>query len=191
MKKMTRYAMALCLTVTLLESHGAEYSPDPAHTSVGFTVRHMGLVNVQGQFGAFEGRLEYDGTDVSSLKVNAVVQTVSINTANAKRDAHLQSKDFFDVETYPEIHFDSSRVEQRGDRAILIGTLKIKDVTKEVEFEVTIAGPITDPWDAQRIGVSLSGVIARHDFGVGFDGMPDKMVSDDVQIQVDIEAIQK
>lgn len=174
-----------------LGAYADTYVPDPPHTVVGFSVRHMGISTVRGQFGEYEGTVEYDGESVASLEIHADIQVASVNTATQKRDDHLRSAEYFDVENYPELVFHSKRVDTRDDEAVLVGDMTIKGVTKEIELAVEVAGPITDPWGNQRIGVQLTGSINRQDFGVAYDGMADKVVGDIIQIEVAIEGVKQ
>lgn len=167
------------------------YAVDEAHTTVGFTIRHLGLAKVRGNFGEYEGRVHLEGNDLSTLEVKATVQVASVDTDNERRDEHLRSADFFDVETYPELSFVSTAVVEHGEGHALQGRLTIKDVTQEVTLPVVLAGPVEDPWGNQRIGVELSGEINRQDFGVAHDGMSDAAIGDTVTLDIQVEAVKE
>ncbi len=169
--------------------HADEYGIDVDHSSVGFVTRHLAVVNVPGQFHEYEGELSYDGEDISSLKLNLVVKAESIDTANEDRDDHLRSEDFFEVDTYPEISFNTERVETRDEKIYLIGELTIKNTTRTVELPVALEGPVEDPWGNQRVGLEISGSIDRNDYGVGFDGMADRTIGSTVRLDVNIQGI--
>ncbi len=171
------------------EEAAAEWSLDPAHSVVGFTVRHLGLVNVRGHFNTYEGTIHYDGENIESLKIKAHIQAESIDTNVERRDDHLRSEDFFEVETYPTIRFHSTGVVAHGDGHGLTGHLTIKDVTKEVTLPLTVNGPAEDAWGNDRIGIELGGEIERHDYGVGFDGAPDRMIGSTVRFDIHLQAI--
>src|SRR5690606_10690727 len=140
---------------------------DPSHSSANFTVRHMMVSNVNGTFGKMEGTVEFDGRNISGVKVRATVDATTISTANEKRDAHLRSADFFDVASHPTITFVSKRAEPAGNgRFRLVGDLTMRGVTKEVVLEVE--GP-TEPFTAQgnaRIGATATTTPNRRHLGV-------------------------
>src|ERR1700736_53969 len=115
------------------------WSIDPAHSTVEFSVRNMGIVNVKGHFGEFEGTLESDG-DLDSVRARGSVQVASVNTRSEKRDEHLLADDFFDAENHPEITFESTRIEPAGDELRVIGNLTIRGTTREVELDAVVQG---------------------------------------------------
>ncbi len=175
-------------------SHGesvqaASWSLDPAHSSVGFTVRHLGIVHVRGHFNEYEGAIYYDGENIESLRVEATIQAASVDTSVERRDDHLRSEDFFEVATYPAITFHSTGVVDHDDGYALEGALTIKEVTKPVRLPLVVNGPAGDPWGNQRIGIELAGSIDRHDFGVGFDGPADGMIGAVVRFDIQLQAI--
>jgi polyisoprenoid-binding protein YceI len=170
------------------------YELDPAHSRVGFSVRHMMLSDVEGSFGEFSGKIELDGTDVAQLKASGVVKAASINTENKDRDAHLRSPDFFDAAKYPEITFQSRNVEKRGGQYVLLGDLTMHGVTKEIPLTITMAGPIADMMGKSRIAVKASATINRQDFGVKWSKTLDNgglVVGDEVNIAISTEAVQQ
>jgi len=167
------------------------YELDKAHTTVGFNVRHMGIVNVAGRFNEYEGTAQYDGDDITSLSVQVDIAAKSVDTNNEKRDDHLRNEDFFEVATYPKITFKSTKVEERGGDVIVHGKMTMKDTTKDVELKATVSGPVEDPWGNQRIGIELAGSLMRHDYGVGFDGASDKMIGSEVKLDVQLQAIKQ
>jgi polyisoprenoid-binding protein YceI len=139
---------------------------DPVHSLAEFSVRNMGIVNVKGHFEDFEGTLEAG----DELKVRGSARTASIHTRSAKRDEHLRSPDFFDVEQHPEISFESTRIEPAGDgRFRVVGDLTIKGNTREVVFDARLEGTTPDPWGGERVGVSATTTIDRRDFGLVWD----------------------
>lgn len=173
------------------EGEAARYQLDKAHTHIGFITRHLGVVNVPGRFHEYEGHLEYDGEDLSSLRFELTVQAATIDTSNERRDEHLRSEDFFEVETYPEIRFVADRAEERDGQKLLIGVLTMKDTTRDVELPIALSGPVEDPWGNQRVGLEIRGSIERHDFGVGFDGMTDRTIGDSVRFDVNVQVIRE
>ncbi len=162
---------------------------DPVHSSVEFSVRNMGIVNVKGHFSDFEGALE---SSEEGVQARGTVKVASINTRSEKRDGHLLSPDFFDAETHPEITFESKSIAPDGDRLRIKGDLTIRGTTHEVELYATVEGETDDPWGGRRVGVSVTGEIDRHDYGVPFDaaapgGIP--LVGAKVKIKLEIAAV--
>jgi polyisoprenoid-binding protein YceI len=166
---------------------------DPAHSSVGFKIRHMMIATVRGHFGEFEGTLEAAEDDPANSRAHGSVKVASISTGDETRDAHLKSPDFFDAERYPEITFESTRVRHvAGGTYRVAGDLTIKGVTREVELEATVDGTAVDPWGVERVGVSVRGTINRSDFGLTWQqklAAGGLLVGEEVGILVDISAI--
>ena len=163
---------------------------DTAHTSVGFVARHMGLSKVRGQFGSFRGEVEGDPADLTTAKGWFEVDMASIDSGNADRDAHLKSADFFDVEKFPTMRFESKRIERSGDDFKVVGDLTIKDVTREVELGYEHGGDLQDPFGNRKIGGSLTGSIKRSEWGLTWNVPLDSggwLVSDNVKLEVDLQ----
>ena len=170
------------------------YTVDPVHTSISFTVPHLVINRVHGQFGEFSGTILYDEQDPSKSSVEVIIQAASITTANADRDKHLRSPDFFDVATYPTITFHSTQVEPRGEGYVCRGTLTMRGVSKEIEIPFAILGKIQDPWGKTRIGIEGGLTINRRDYGISWSKVMDGgglVVGDDVKILLNVEAIQQ
>ena len=166
------------------------YTIDPAHTSFGFTVKHMMISNVAGGFDKFEGQVTFDPKDLAASKASVTIDTASINTRMDKRDEHLKSPDFFDAAQFPTITFESTKFSANE----ITGNLTIKGVTKEVTIPVTVAGPVKTMMGTNAIGITGSVTINRQDFGVNWNKTLDQggvAVSDDVVITISIEAEQK
>lgn len=165
---------------------------DPVHSSVQFAVKHMGIATVRGKFTRFEGTLDV-GEDLSASKAYGKVDVSSIDTDEPDRDAHLRSVDFFDVEHYPEITYESTRVVPLdAESSTVYGNLTMHGVTKEVRLEVVVEGTDTDPWGNERVGLSASGVLKRSDFDMKFNqalGSGNMLVGDKVNISLDISAV--
>jgi polyisoprenoid-binding protein YceI len=165
---------------------------DPTHSSIQFAVKHMGIATVRGKFTRFEGTLEV-GEDLSTSKAYGKVDASSIDTDEPDRDAHLRSPDFFDVENYPEITFESTRVEPiDAESSTVYGNLTMHGVTKEVRLDVAVEGTDTDPWGNERVGLAASGVLKRSDFDMKFNqalGSGNLLVGDKVSISLDISAV--
>lgn len=170
------------------------YEVDPVHTNVGFSVSHLLISKVSGRFTKFTGTIRLDEKDPAKSSIQGTILISSITTNDEKRDTHLKSPDFFDVETYPEITFVSSHVEKRGNGYLARGKLTIRGITKEVEMPVVISGPIRDPWGNTKLGIEASLKINRQDFGVSWNQTLDGggvVVGDEVEIRIDSEALKK
>jgi polyisoprenoid-binding protein YceI len=167
---------------------------DPAHSNVEFGVKHMGIATVRGRFTAFDGTLVVT-EDLAASKVSGKVMVASIDTNAPDRDAHLRSPDFFDVERYPEIGFESTRIEAVDDTSSRVfGNLTMHGVTREVKLEVVISGTDEDPWGNTRVGLEAVGAIMRSDFDMTFNqalGSSNMLVGDKVTIRLDISAIKE
>ncbi len=169
---------------------------DPTHSEFGFRIRHLMISNVSGVFGKFEGTAETEGEDFRTAKINVKLDPSSINTNNEQRDAHLRNEDFFEVEKYPEILFESTEVKEFGeDRFLLRGNLTLKGITKPVELKVEFSGSIAkDPWGYQRAGFNVTGKINRNDFGVNFNSVLDTgglALGEEVKLQADIQLVKQ
>jgi polyisoprenoid-binding protein YceI len=168
------------------------YTVDPAHTSVGFEIGHLGVSKVQGRFNKNAGKIEIDEKNLSKSSVEFTIETASIDTAVAPRDAHLRTADFFDAEKYPTIAFKSTAVKKAGKGYVVEGDLTIKATTKKISIPFTAYGPISDPWKNTRVGfVSAPIEINRQDYGVAYnDKLPDGTLSVDnkVTIRLSLEA---
>ncbi len=166
---------------------------DPAHTEVGFSVKHLMISTVRGRFGDVRGTLTLDGNDVTTASVEAEIATASIDTRQEQRDTHLRSADFFEVEKYPSITFRSTRVERiKGDRYRLVGELTIRDITREVVLEATDEGRGRDPWGGERLAFSATTTIDRREFGLTWNQALETggvLVSNDIRISVDVQAV--
>lgn len=169
------------------------YNFDRAHSFISFRVTHNGLIEVPGFFRDFTGSINFDNTDVTKSSVQFTAKATSIDTGVAGRDNHLRTKDFFEVETYPEITFKSTKIEKKGKSWVLTGDLTMKGVTKSITFPFAIAGflPATER-SGGRMGVTAETVINRRDFGVNYDAkLPTggQVVADNVKIILQIEAV--
>ena len=168
---------------------------DPAHSKVGFAVKHMGIATVRGEFGEFEGTLEI-GDDLSTARAYGTVKTQSIDTNQPQRDEHLRSPDFFDAATYPEISFESTLIEQTDEDTYRItGNLTLHGVTNELVLNAEIQGTETDPQSGnERIGLEVTGQLSRGDYGISFNqalGSGNVLVADKVKLALDIAAVKQ
>ncbi|MCX5273986.1 YceI family protein [Streptomyces virginiae] len=172
-----------------------DYVIDPAHSSIGFTVRHAMVTNVRGAFSEHEGTLHLDGADPARSTASIDVKIASVDTGIADRDGHLRSGDFFDAETFPLMTFRSTEARQLGGDAYRItGELTIKDVTRPLSIDLEFNGSATDPYGNERVGFEGSTEILRSDWGLTWNAALEAggvMVSDKVKLTFDISAIKQ
>ncbi|MET8503605.1 YceI family protein [Streptomyces sp. NPDC004787] len=170
-----------------------DYTIDPAHSSIGFTVRHAMVTNVRGSFGEYEGKLKLNGTDPAASSASIDVTIASIDTGIADRDGHLRGADFFDAETFPLMTFRSTEAAYLGgDTYRIKGDLTIKDVTKPLAIDLEFNGTATDVFGNERVGFEGTAEILRSDWGLTWNAALETggvMVSDKVKLTFDISAI--
>ncbi|WP_418959318.1 YceI family protein [Streptomyces tritici] len=170
-----------------------EYTIDPAHSSIGFTVRHAMVTNVRGSFAEHEGTLKLDGADPAKSAAAIDVKIASIDTGIGDRDNHLRSGDFFDAEQFPLMSFRSTEAEQLGgDKYRVKGDLTIKDVTKPLSIDLEFNGAATDVYGNERVGFEGTAEILRSEWGLTWNAALETggvMVSDKVKLNFDISAI--
>ena len=142
------------------------YSVDPAHSSVEFSIRHMGLATIRGRAADYSASLDASG---ATPVLEGTIETASITTHDEQRDGHLGSPDFFDAQRHPRISFRSTAVDLDGDHGTLTGEMTIKGTTKPVQMAVVVTGAGEDPWGNQRVGLDLDGVIDRREFGIDWN----------------------
>ncbi len=173
----------------------ATYELDTSHSSVGFTIRHMVISKVKGEFDRFEGSFEFELDKPEAWSVEASVDANSINTKNEKRDEHLRSDDFLNVAEFPTLSFRSIRVEQhKGGALSLHGELTLHGVTRPVVFALEFNGVIDDPWGNRRAGFSASTTIDRKDYGLTWSKALETgglVVGDEVEINIEVEGVKK
>jgi len=170
-----------------------EYEDDVAHTRIGIRARHAMVTTVRGSFGDFAGTAHLDVADPAASSVTLRIQTASIDTGQADRDAHLRSADFLDVGTYPEIVFTSTDVEQIDEETYTVtGDLSIRDTTRPVSVDFTLTGSAKDPFGNTRVGFEGALAIKRSDWGLTWNTALDTggvLVSDRIQIEFDVSAV--
>jgi polyisoprenoid-binding protein YceI len=170
------------------------YAIDPAHSEVGFAVRHLMISKVRGYFTGFAGKITLGPTGEVPTKIEASIDATTVSTRQDKRDVHLKSADFFDTDKYPRITFISTSVTGSGSEFAATGDLTIRDVTKSVTLKGEVGGTTTDPWGNFRVGYSVTTRINRKDFGVNFNAPLETggvMLGDDVDITIEISATQE
>jgi polyisoprenoid-binding protein YceI len=168
---------------------------DAAHTNVEFAVRHLMISTVRGRFGTLAGTVEYDELDPTHSSVQLTIDTRSIDTREERRDAHLRSADFFEVEKFPAITFTSTGLsgEVTGEFT-LTGALTIRDVTRPITVQVTREGQGTDPWGNLRAGYSARARLRRSEFGLSWNQLIEAggvAVGDEITITIDAELVRQ
>jgi polyisoprenoid-binding protein YceI len=178
-----------------LGARAATWELDPAHSSVQFSVRHLMISNVKGEFTKLSGTITGDESAPTSARIDATIDTTSIDTRNAKRDDHVRGPDFLDTARFPTMTFRSSKIEPAGDdRWKITGDLTLHGVTKPVVLDVTATAPRKDPWGKLRAGAQATTTINRQDFGVRYNSALEGggvVVGDEVTITIDAEAVRK
>lgn len=168
---------------------------DASHSEIQFSVRHMMISTVRGRFNAFSGTVEADAKRPTNAQVHVEVDVSSIDTGDEKRDAHLRSPDFFNVEEYPTMTFKSTRIEQLDDKhGRLHGELTIRDQTRPVVLNVEYAGMAKSPWGTTSAGFSAETKINRTDWGLNWNVALETggwLVSEEIKINIDVELVQQ
>ena len=183
--------LAAVLFATAAWAQGSEWQIDPAHTTVAFTVRHMGISNVHGRFTKVSGTANIDDSDMTKSSVNAIIDIGSITTGNDSRDNDLRSPNYFDAAQFPTMTFKSKSITKAGDNKLkVVGDLTIKGVTKEVTLDVDGPSSPIKMGPNQRRGLSATTSVNRKDFGVGAK-TPSAMVGEEIKIEIDAELTQK
>ncbi len=171
------------------------YTIDNAHSAANFTIKHMMITKVHGGFENVSGEFQYDESDLKNSYVKAEIDVTTINTKEPQRDAHLKSADFFEVEKYPKMIFESKSFQLKGSEIIVLGSLTIKDVTREVELLVEeLSGEVKDPWGNTKRAISAKTKINRKEFGLTWNAALEAggvLVGEEVQISLDIQFLKK
>lgn len=166
---------------------------DPAHVHVGFAAKHLMIATVRGQFSTVTGQVQFNEAKPSASKVSVTIDTHSLDTREPRRDAHLKSADFLEVEKFPVITFESTRIE--GDVAgsfTLTGQLTIRGVTRPISLQVNREGTVRDPWGGTRTGYAAHGKLKRSEFGLTWNQALETggvVVGDEVAISIELELI--
>ncbi|MEU9212720.1 YceI family protein [Streptomyces sp. NPDC048415] len=187
-------------TVTLARQGGSELPPpgpwtiDPAHSSVGAVAQHLGISSVHGRFTDFSGAIEIAPDDVTKSRVEAVIQSASIDTGNGMRDGHLKSPDFLDVETYPQITYRSTGLTSAGsDRWTVHGELTMHGVVRPVDLNLAYLGTGADPWGGTRAAFRATAELHREDFAMNYNQVVQAGISaigTTLRVELDIQAVQ-
>lgn len=168
---------------------------DSSHSGIHFSVRHLVIAKVRGQFARWSGTITAQAGDPSSGSVSVVIDTSSIDTGVADRDAHLKSADFLDVAQFPEITFNSTRVEKAKDRELkIVGQLSIRGISREVVLVAEYAGSAKDPWGNERAGFAAKTAIDRKEFGLTWNQALEAggvLVGERIDIELEVEAVKQ
>ncbi len=171
----------------------AIWNIDSSHSGVQFSIRHLMITNVRGEFTGLTGKVDFDPASPESATIEASVDANSINTREAKRDEHLRSADFFDTAQNPTISFKSTSIAKKGDGFALTGDITIRGTTKSVTFAVEGGTTVEkDPWGNSRIGASATATIDRRDFGLTWNSAIESggvLVGHDVKLTIDVSLI--
>jgi len=192
-KNLIATTVAIAIAVPSLSA--ATWEIDKAHSSVGFTVKHMVISKVTGRFNDFSGTINFDGKDFAAASVTVSINPASITTGNDFRDKHLKSSDFFAVDSLPQMGFKSKKVIPGKDGAFqIVGDLTMRGVTKEVTLDAMFNGTVKGMQGDTRAGFSATTTINRQDWGVSWSKTLDSgglVASNDVKIDLEVEAVQK
>ncbi|MDQ3998432.1 MAG: YceI family protein [Gemmatimonadota bacterium] len=168
---------------------------DTAHSHVGFAIKHLMIATVRGQFPGVRGTVTVDDTDPTTASIDVTIPTSTVTTGDEKRDGHLRSPDFFDVERYPNITFRSRRIERKSSDALrVVGDLTIRGVTREVVLDVELLGRAKDPWGQEHAAFEANTKINRADYGLTWNtaletgGM---LVGDEVKISIEAQLLKQ
>ncbi len=168
---------------------------DSSHSGIHFSVRHLVIAKVRGQFARWTGSVVAEEGDLSRASLNVVIDSTSIETGVADRDTHLKSADFLDAANYPEIVFNSKQVEKlNNDRFRVSGELTIRGVSRDVVLDVEYAGQAKDPWGNERAGFTAKASIDRRDFGLTWNQLLEAggvMVGERIDIEIEVEAVKQ
>lgn len=169
------------------------YKIDPAHTSISFSVRHLGINNVKGKFKEFAGAIVLDNESIT--EASGTIQVKSVDTGVQKRDDHLRSPDFFDAAKYPTITFKTKRIEKSSNgQLFLIADFTMRGVTKELRLPAKMSKPTKDPWGGVRIGLEAKTKLNRKDYGINYHEVLETgamAVGEEVELEINAEAVKE
>ena len=187
-------AISVLLGASATNAETIKLKIDPEHTNVGFKIRHL-FSKVSGSFDKYSGDIEFDPKDLKTIKIKGTIEAKSINTKVPERDKHLRSKDFFEVDKFREIKFESTKVKNvTGSKAILLGNLRIRGITKEIELTVEFNGIGPDPYGSEKAGFTITGLINRKEFGLKWNETLETggvLVGEEVELIIEAEATKK
>ncbi|MTI39644.1 YceI family protein [Fulvivirga lutimaris] len=191
---MKKLILSIGLLVGATFTYGqTEWTIDKSHSSVGFAVTHLVISEVEGQFNDFDAKVVSTSDDFAGSTVEFTAKAASIDTDNEQRDTHLKSDDFFNAEKFPEVKFNG-KIVKNGAKYQLVGKFTMRDVTKDVTFDVKYNGTIKDPWGNIKSGFKVTGTVNRKEYGLKWGALTEAggaVVSDEVEIAVNVELQKK
>lgn len=192
---MTTSSTATPAAGTATEARAQSWTIDAAHSHVGFAIKHLMIATVRGQFTDVQGTVTADESDPTTAKIDISIATKSVTTGDEKRDGHLRSPDFFDVDRYPAMTFRSRRVEAKSMKTFRVtGDLTIRDVTREVVLDVQLLGRAKDPWGKEHAAFEASTKINRGDYGLTWNAALEAggvLVGDEVKISIEAQLLKQ
>lgn len=181
--------------MTTTETTTTKWTLDPTHSELTFKIKHLMITNVKGEFQKFNVTVESEGDDFNKAKVSAVIDTDSIYTNNADRDAHLKGADFFDAEQFPKITFESTELNKLDEANYqLKGILDMHGVEKELVLDVEFGGFVQDPYGNHKAGFSISGKFNRKDWALNWNATLEAggvMVSEEVRLSAEVQLVKE
>jgi len=162
-------SLAILSSLFVGPAFAADYQIDPAHSFVEFKIQHLGMSWLHGRFNDIKGDFSYDSAKQNDSQIKLEIDPASVDTNHAERDKHLRSKDFLDVDTFPDASFHSTAFIENGQGGLLTGTLNMHGVSKEISIDVTKIGEGKDPWGGYRAGFAGSVELVRSDFDMGYN----------------------
>jgi polyisoprenoid-binding protein YceI len=195
MKRFPAFLFALSLLTASVTAQAAEWTIDKVHSHVGFSVKHMMITTVHGEFTSYDAKVSFDPAEPTTLSVDATVDVNSIDTRVADRDKHLKSADFFDAANFPAMTFKTKKTVKVGEGKFKVtGDLTIRGTTHEVTFNVDGFSPvIKDPWGNNRVGATATATINRQDYGLKWNAALETggvVVDNNVNIEIEVELTQ-
>jgi polyisoprenoid-binding protein YceI len=191
MKKITSLLLS-SITAFTLYTQADELIIDNSHSEVGFSIKHMMISNVKGKFNSYDAEIDYDLDKKVFNSLEATIDPKSIDTGIEKRDDHLRSSDFFDVEKYPQMTFTMKSYKADEDEGVMVGVLTLHGITKEVKLDVTVNGTIVDNTGNTKVGFTFEGKINRKDFGLTWNKLIETggiAVGEKVKITIELETL--
>ena len=189
MKKVFVAFAAFALLASFIINEVASWSLDGAHSRLGFTITHMGITDINGEFSKFDVKISTPNADFSDATIEMNAEAKSINTGLSMRDEHLRTADFFDVEKYPTLSFKSTSIKkEKGNKYTVVGDFTMHGKTKSVKLTAIHTGSAKNQAGGDVAGLKLTGTVKRSDFGVGQAGPG---LSDEVKLNADLEIAKK
>jgi len=179
-----------------METKKVKWVIDPVHSEIAFKVKHLMITNVKGEFKEFDASIYTSGEDFMTSEIDFWLNPASVNTGDAKRDEHLKSPDFFDVEKFKQISFTGNTYEKVDGDGIytLYGDLTIRGIKKQIKLDVEFGGTMKDPWGNEKAGFTLNGKINRKDWGLNWNAALEAggvLVSDEVRISCEVQLVRQ